>query len=176
MDKENGTYESAVMRVIIQPLVEEELELFDTYNAMPHTYSEEFQKKLRKTFRKDRARRMMQKAGVWCRRIAVCLMAAATITLLSCAAIRPLREKIADAILTWYYEYVTVVFEKKEDIAVIKELIYIPEGYVPADTYAMDETVIRYFTDPDGAILKFSRMRHTGEAIHYDHENFTIEK
>ena len=176
MDNENVTYESAVMRVIIQPLVEEELDLFDTYNSIPHTYSDKFQKKLRRIFRKDRARRILWRTGVVCRRIAVCLMVAAAITLISCAAIKPLREKIADAILTWYDEYVAVVFMKDDNTAIMKELTYIPESYVLAETYEMDETFIQFFVDPNGMKLKFSCMRHMGDAVLYDHEHFLLEE
>lgn len=53
-NKADSSFEAAAMRIIIQPLIDEELEMFDTYNAIPHEYSPEFQAKLKKLLNRYR--------------------------------------------------------------------------------------------------------------------------
>ena len=38
----DSSFEAAAMRIIIQPLIDEELKAFDAYNAIPHEYSLNF--------------------------------------------------------------------------------------------------------------------------------------
>lgn len=130
---QNKIYDNAAMRIILQPLIEEELLAFDEYNLIPHNYSKDFTKRVYKVFRNDRIKRRCKTIAEWTRRVAVCLMVFITLILVACASIKPIREKIADAFVTWYEKRNEIVFEYIEEEAVMMLPTYVPEGFV--ETY-----------------------------------------
>ena len=172
---ETPSYEAAAMRVVIQPLLDEELSYFDECNAIPHTYSQAFQDKLQKLFLRDHIRRGLQQTSIFCKRAVICFMIASSIMLLSCAAIKPLRERMTEVLLSWYEEYVSVDFQEDSESIIPRLLTYVPEGYtVSSDLHLDGYRIIRYMNDSGNTIL-FTRRPCTENEIFLDHEHHTVE-
>lgn len=173
--EEINSYNNAAMRIILQPLVEEELQRFDEYNKRPHEYSAEFERRVRKLFRNVEIRDAARVAAVWGRRIAACVMVAATVVLASCAVIKPLREKIAGAIVEWFEEYVAVYFEDDSTDPLMREPRYVPEGYTVVSDVALDDyRAIRYANEA-GALITFICEPQDNDAMIFDHEHNELE-
>lgn len=175
--EEINSYNDAAMRIILQPLVEDELKRFDEYNKRPHEYSEEFQRKVRKLFRNAEMRDAARVAAVWGRRIAACVMIIATVVLASCAVIKPLREKIAGAIVEWFEEYVAVYFEDDSIDPLMREPRYVPEGYAVVSDVALDDYRAIRYANEEGELITFICEPHDNEdAVYFDSELHEIEK
>ncbi|MBE6568819.1 MAG: DUF4367 domain-containing protein [Ruminococcaceae bacterium] len=170
----DSAYEAAAMRMVIQPLVEEDLALFDRYNTVPHTYSGHFRKRLRYLFRRNRTVQYGRTAAKWGRRAAVCFAAVIVAGMTACAAIRPLRENVTEAIVSLYTHYVGIRFETDGTAAIPKKPVYLPEGYeriLETDTggyytacYRKGALLLEFLRYPDGM----------GEVV-YDNLNHAIE-
>ncbi len=174
--EQEDSYEFAAMRVIIQPLIDERLSQIDEYNAIPHEYSEESMKRIRGIFRRQRLWEHAKVGMIWSRRIAVCFMILITLTFVACASIEPLREKIANAFLTWYDEYVAISFENVSEEVVLKDITYIPEGYVLIENHELDGHRIAIYEDNVGKRFEFIRQPNYDETDQtlYDSEYYTM--
>lgn len=175
--EQEDSYEFAAMRVMIQPLIDERLAQIDEYNARPHEYSEESMQRIRGIFRRQRMRDHAKIAILWSKRVAVCFMILITLTFVACATIEPLREKIANAFLTWYDEYVDVTFEKSSDEVILKDLTYIPEGCILIDNQELNGHKITLYEDKNGNYLDFSRIPYYTENTteSYDSEYYKMQ-
>ena len=175
-NKADSSFEAAAMRIIIQPLIDEELKAFDTYNAIPHEYSPEFQIKFQKLLNKHRIINFSRSAGLWCKRVAVCLMLIVTVAFVSCAAIEPLREKIADAFITWYSEYVEVYFSPEDTgTSEMKKIISVPEGYTLLHEVEENGYYTARYMNDSNELLTYTITPHKQKETAYDIENHTIE-
>lgn len=165
-----NSYDDATMRIILQPLIEDELRRFDEYNKQPHEYSAEFIQRIRSLFRNAEIRSTICVAAIWGRRAIVCIMVVASVVLASCALIKPLREKIAGAIVEWYEEYVAIYFEDDSAHNKMREPHYIPEGYETVSDFALEDyRAIRYVNEA-GAIITFNCELNAGNLTHFDQE------
>lgn len=172
----DSSFEAAAMRIIIQPLIDEELEAFDAYNAIPHEYSPEFQAKFKKLLNRYRFISFSRSAELWCKRVAVCLMLIVTVTFVSCAAIEPLREKIADAFITWYSEYVEVYFSPTDSgITEMQKIISVPEGYTLLHEVAENGYYTARYMNDFNELLTYTITPHSPQETAYDIEHHTIE-
>lgn len=175
-NKADSSFEAAAMRIIIQPLIDEELEAFDAYNAIPHEYSPEFQAKLKKLLNRYRFISFSRSAGLWCKRVAVCLMLIVTVTFVSCAAIEPLREKIADAFITWYSEYVEVYFSPADsETTEMQKIISVPEGYTLLHEVEENGYYTARYMNASNELLTYTISPHKQKETAYDIEHHTIE-
>ena len=173
--EEINSYNDAAMRIILQPLVENELKRFDEYNKRSHEYSAELKRKVQKLFRNAEIRDTARVAAVWGRRLAACVMIAATLVLASCAVIKPLREKIAGAIVEWFEEYVAVYFEDESTSPLMREPRYIPDGYAVVSDVALDDyRAIRYANEA-GEIITFNCELNSENLTHFDQEWHEVE-
>lgn len=172
----DSSFEAAAMRIIIQPLIDEELKAFDAYNAIPHEYSPEFQAKLKKLLNRYRFINFSRSAGLWCKRAAVCLMLLITVTFVSCAAIEPLREKIADAFITWYSEYVEVYFSPADsETTEMQKIISVPEGYTLLHEVEENGYYTARYMNASNELLTYTITPHSPKETAYDIEHHTIE-
>lgn len=175
MNKSGDSYDSALMRVLVQPLLDEDLARFDAYNQNPHAYSERFCKKISKIFRKERILSYGKVSLVWMKRAAIYAMVAILILLASCVTIKPLREKIANAFVEWYSEYVAVSMESKSLHSVMQIPTYVPPNYyVIEDMELNGHRMIRY-SDDEGNLITFTRVPSESTEL-YDYEHHTIEE
>ncbi len=158
MEKYDVSYHNAMMRVIVQPLVEEELQLFDRYNTIPGEYAEKTRKRIESSIRKYDTRAVY--ASVWkvVKRGLVCAMVGLMVVFCSCAAIPSLREKIINAVVEWYDEYIVVHFEDTAPVAQpYRELGYIPDGFISIYEDEWEGFLTRIYTSEQGATITFMR-------------------
>ncbi len=172
------SYEFAAMRVMIQPLIDERLAQIAEYNAKPHEYSAESMKRIRGIFRRQRMWEHGKAAILWGKRVVVCFVILIALTFVACTTIEPLREKIANAFLTWYHEYVDVTFEKTSEEVILKDLTYLPEGCRLMDNQELNGHKITLYEDKNGNDLDFSRRPndiYTTNNTSYDSEYYSIQ-
>lgn len=176
--KYDESLEEAAMRIIVQPLLEEQLTEFEDLSEKSQIFSERLERNLARVFRRDILRQRIKTAALWGRRVAVCLMVVLTFALVACAAVEPLREKLANAFLTWYEECVDIKFEIDEtEEATIKVLTKAPEGYELIDTYDENGFLDMVYQNADGNLLFFSRSPyHDNVSIKHSEEYRFVEK
>ncbi len=157
--KRDELYDQAAMRVILQPLVEEELAEFDAYNQIPHEYSAKFMDRLRGIFRRDSIKRGVRKTLLYARKVFVCVSVAFVLLLAACSAVKPIRDRVADAFVTWYEKYAGISYTVGETISSLKQPTVIPEGYVETERYEDEDEMFLYivYTNDEGNRLIFER-------------------
>lgn len=175
MNMLNDSYDSAVMRVLVQPLLDEDLARFDEYNKIPHECSLSFNKKIKLLFKRKKLVSCGRVSLIWGKRVAVCAMVGVMLVLASCAAIKPLREKIVNAVVEWYSEYVVVCFESGTVEPIMKKLTYIPEKYVVAQESILDDYSFIRYVDDNGNLITFTCEPSNGASGLYDNERHNIE-
>lgn len=177
MEKTNDSYDAAVMRVLVQPLLDEDLDRFDEYNEIPYEYSETFNKKINRLFRREELRSYGRISWVWAKRAAICAMVGIMLTLASCAAVKPLREKIANAVVEWYTEYVAVYFEDETSEPILRRPTYIPGGYSLIQENSLDDYIfIRYADSNSDDIISFTCENNGDTSTLYDNERHSMEQ
>ena len=140
-------------------------------NALEHTYSLSFQTRLSGLLRADAVRRRKAMR----RRVLLCAMAGLFV---SCTAVRPAYEYMANAVLRHTEKYVQIRFYPEEDGEEVPcTLHYVPEGYTL--TYSYDSAV-RYdleYEDEDGLYLSFTRdlIRANLTPSNLDNEHHTFK-
>lgn len=140
-------------------------------NALEHTYSLSFQTRLSGLLRADAVRRRKAMR----RRVLLCAMAGLFV---SCTAVRPAYEYMANAVLRHTEKYVQIRFYPDEDGEEVPcTLHYVPEGYTL--TYSYDSAV-RYdleYEDEDGLYLSFTRdlIRANLTPSNLDNEHHTFK-
>ena len=121
-------------------------------NAVEHTYSPEFQARLAALLHREaEIRRSAMR-----RRVLVCALAG---LLVSCAAVRPAYEYMANAVLRHTEKYVQIRFYPEEDGEEVPcTLHYVPEGYTLTDSRENGKILSQYYADTDGNLLYFLRQ------------------
>lgn len=156
--KAESMYDKAAMRVILQPLIDEELAEFDEWNKIPHEYSQEFHGRFKQIMLRDKFMRGCRTAAVWARKIAVCFAVVITLALVACTAIEPIRERVADAFVTWYEKYNDIVFEMTDKVGIPMQPTYIPEGYYEAYRDETDTDLILMYENDEMLCYAFTRF------------------
>lgn len=175
MNKPEDSYDSAIMRVLVQPLLDEDIARFDEYNKIPHEFSETFERKIKRVFQREKVMSYGRASLIWMRRVAICAMVGAMILLVSCAAVRPLREKIVNAVVEWYTEYVAVYFESNTSDPMLKRLTYVPEKYIIVQDICFEDYAFIRYEDDNGNLITFT-CKPTGEDVTlYDQERHSVE-
>lgn len=152
--------EEAAMRIIVQPLLDEQIKKFDELNH-PQEFSEGLERELEKIFRRDAVRRGLKTAALWCKRVAVCLVIILALAFVACASIKPIREKVANAFLTWYETSIDVKFEMDETKkSAAKILTEPPRGF---ELITMDDELghlTMIYEDADDHYFHFRRGKY----------------
>ena len=150
-------YDRASMRVILQPLIAKELADFERANEIPHEFSREFQEKMQSLCRRERWRRRLRRSWRTCRRIAACVLLLAVMALAACAAVKPLRDMIAGAFISWYEKFSRIEFRAEEADAAPKEPTYLPIGFTEVSREESDHYLSTVYTSVDGKYIFFER-------------------
>lgn len=175
--KVDSLYDKALMQIVIQPLVDIELAEFNKYNNIPHEYSDEFKKRLKKVFLREKIKHACKTVTVWGRRVAVCFIIVAMLALVACATIEPLREKIANAFVTWYEKYSIVSYEQTNIVTEFKLPTNIPNGFNVIYRNENDTSCIIIYENSE-----MNRFVYTGDKINdnvnwlVDNEGVTMEE
>ncbi len=175
--RKDELYTKAAMRVILQPLIEEELAEFDEYNKIPHEYSDEFMRRINKIFRQDRLRRGIKKSMVYLKKAVVCFSILLMLTLVACTAIKPLRDKVANAFVTWHEKYAAISYEVEEDEVKLKQPTVIPEGYTETERYEYDgnsDLLIVYMNNDDKRIIFDRSKNRENKELYVDREHVNM--
>lgn len=136
-----------------------------------HAYSPAFQARLSALLEREEAKKRKSTR----RRVLVCALAG---LLVSCTAVRPAYEYMANAVLRHTEKYVQIRFYPDEDGEEVPcTLHYVPEGYTL--TYSYDSAV-RYdleYEDEDGLYLSFTRdlIRANLTPSNLDNEHHTFK-
>lgn len=175
--KYDESLEEAAMRIIVQPLLDEQLAEFEELNQ-PRVFSERLERELEKIFRRDAMRQRLKTAALWGKRVAVCLMIVLTLALVACAAIEPLREKVANAFLTWYDEYIDVKFEMDEtNKSIAKVLTEPPQGFDLISVSDELNQLTMFYEDAEGHGFVFKRGEYFDNwRIRYDYLNVNFDE
>lgn len=152
-------YDRASMRVILQPLIAKELADFERANEIPHEFSREFQEKMQSLCRRERWRRRLRRSCRTCRRIAACVLLLAVMALAACAAVKPLRDMIAGAFISWYEKFSRIEFRAEEADVAPKEPTYLPIGFTEVSREESDHYLSIVYTSKDGGFIFFERMQ-----------------
>ncbi len=175
--RKDKIYDKAAMRVILQPLIEEELAEFDEYNKIPHEYSDEFMQRINRVFRQDRLNRGLKKSFVYLKKAVVCFSILLMLTLVACTAIKPLRDKVANAFVTWYEKYAAISYEVEESEVKLKQPTVIPEGYTETERYEVDWDADLYivYTNNDDKRIIFDRSKNReNKELYVDREHVNM--
>jgi len=176
-DEEN-TLLNASMRIILQPLVEEIDDVIEASTDADQELPDELKKRISKVLFGHKLNNFRKYALVIGKRVAVFLMILTTLLTVACASIKPLRENIFNAIITWYDEYFTFAFNNEEESPVNTTEIadekfeYLPAGY--AITSDMSAGKYREVLIENGeTLISYWRKPHTGKS-HMIDSNFIV--
>ncbi len=123
---------NASMRIIAQPLLDECDRFVDECEKDDVIVPDSLPKKIHRTIIKEKITRIRSTAFAVGKRAAVAVVIFAAVFMAACASIKPLRENIFNAIVTWCEEYFTFAFDEKTDgnaEAKVVKFNYLPEGY-----------------------------------------------
>lgn len=121
-------------------------------NGTGHAYSPEFQARLSAMLDRDAAKARQSTR----RRVLVCALVG---LLVSCTAVRPAYEYMANAVLRHTAKYVQIRFYPEEDGEEVPcTLHYVPEGYTLTDSRENGKILSQYYADTDGNLLYFLRQ------------------
>ena len=157
--KRDNLYDKAAMRVILQPLVEDELAEFDTYNQISHEYSAEFMDRIRGVFRRDNIKRKVRRSFICVRKVLIYASVAIVLLLAACAAVKPIRDRVADAFVKWYEMYAEISYTTEDAEVELKLPTLIPDGYIEIDRLESDVNSNLYliYVNDEGKQIIFDR-------------------
>ena len=165
------------MRTAMAPLAEERERLIAAYNAIPYEYTARTMRRIRRLFRMQKVKAFGKTAAQWGKRAAVIVLVLLTLALAACVAIKPLREKLANAFLTWTEISVEVHFEKTAEETVCKFMTYVPEGYECIENKEVNGYQISTYMNDEGIYICFTRKPyHENNYTSYDNSDYTCEK
>ena len=117
-----------------------------------HAYSPAFQARLSALLEREEAKKRKSTR----RRVLVCALAG---LLVSCTAVRPAYEYMANAVLRHTEKYVQIRFYPDEEGEEVPcTLHYVPEGYTLTDSRENGKILSQYYADTDGNLLYFLRQ------------------
>lgn len=177
VDFEDSLLEAS-MRIIVQPLVDE----CDLFISECENDDIDIPKKLKKQIHnvllKERLNHIGKIIIMASKRIAVVIMILSTLLTVACASIKPLRENIFNAIITWYEEYFTFTFtEETEEITDVNNMTftYLPEGY----TITSDVSADRYrevLIENGENLITYLRRPYSEEDDYFDEHLIEIDE
>ncbi len=162
----------ASMRVILQPVVEEEEKFIEecSENLLPVPHS--LQERIRQIVFRHRMQKFAKVCGQIGRRIAVCILVLFTLMMVACVGIEPLRESIYEAIITWYDEYFRLGFVAEEKVHEVQSGLHINYATLVNDfTILSDDTTGAYrdvVVDYHGEDIYVERMPYVDKGNLYD--------
>lgn len=131
MDFEDSLLEAS-MRIIVQPLIDECDRFIGECENEDIEVPEKLKQEIHKVLVREKFSKVRNIIVMASKRIAVALMILSTLLTVACASIKPLRENVFNAIITWYEDYFTFAFEENsEEVTSVTDLTftYLPDGY-----------------------------------------------
>ena len=131
MDFEDSLLEAS-MRIIVQPLIDECDKFVSECENDEIEVPEKLKHEIHNALVREKLSRIRKIVVMASKRIAVAIMILSTLLTVACASIKPLRENVFNAIITWYEDYFTFAFaESTDEVTSVNDLIftYLPDGY-----------------------------------------------
>jgi len=131
VDFEDSLLEAS-MRIIVQPLVDECDKFISECENDDIEIPEKLKKQVHNALIKEKYHKIQKVIVIISKRIAVAIMILSTLLTVACASIKPLRENVFNAIITWYEDYFTFAFDESSDeFSIVTDMTftYLPEGY-----------------------------------------------
>lgn len=131
MDFEDSLLEAS-MRIIVQPLIEECDKFVSECENDDIEVPEKLKQEIHNALVREKLSKIRKIVVMASKRIAVAIMILSTLLTVACASIKPLRENVFNAIITWYEDYFTFAFaESPEEVTSMTDLTftYLPDGY-----------------------------------------------
>lgn len=131
VDFEDSLLEAS-MRIIVQPLIEECDKFVSECENDDIEVPEKLKQEIHNALVREKLSKIRKIVVMASKRIAVAIMILSTLLTVACASIKPLRENVFNAIITWYEDYFTFAFaESPEEVTSMTDLTftYLPDGY-----------------------------------------------
>lgn len=131
MDFEDSLLEAS-MRIIVQPLIDECDKFISECENDEIEVPEKMKQEIHSVLVKEKISKIRKIIIMASKRIAVAIMILSTLLTVACASIKPLRENVFNAVITWYEDYFTFAFdERPEEVTSVNDLTftYLPDGY-----------------------------------------------
>lgn len=136
MNKSSADFDDSLleasMRIIVQPLIDECDKFISECENDEMEVPEQLKKEIHNALVREKLSRIRKIAVMASKRIAVAVMILSTLLTVACASIKPLRENVFHAIITWYEDYFAFAFnESQEAVTSVNDLTftYLPDGY-----------------------------------------------
>ena len=167
-----GVFEALFRQAVIDNF-NEELDSLPTGEALAKlfTFSPAHELRMKKLFERDERREKIRAVVMWSRRVAVVIIAAATILLGAMMLSPQVRAAVAQTLTEWYENFARFTSNAPEAEKTSLEPVYIPEGFIVAarDDIPMITTIV-YLNEDDGAVVTFQSFRAQG-AVAVDNED-----
>lgn len=171
-----GTEFEILLRLAAAKSLEKEMELFDELEVPEEPVSNRAKKRFYRALRKETLRDSVALIAI--KRIAIACMAVITIGFGVCMSIQPVRAAFWNAIVTWYEDYVAVLFEPEEEMpTTIEEQItpVVPDGWVLELSYANERDVMYNIIGGSGEVVIYQQMVYSNIENWFDDENCVLE-
>lgn len=169
-----------LMKLAVNKCMEDEIALFDSLDVSEVTVSDKTRRKVTMTIRRQSIRN-----SAWLqmtKRVAVACLVFVTVFFASAMCIQPVRAAFWNAIVTWYEEYIGIVFEREDEIeypTTIEERI-LPESLldgwtieVLVESIASNEYML---SGPSNEIVFYSQDIVDEAEMWYDNTDCVVNK
>ena len=171
-----GTEFEILLRLAAAKSIEKDMKLFDELEVPEEPVSNSAKKRFYRALRKETLRDSVALIAI--KRIAIACMAVITIGFGVCMTIQPVRAAFWNAIVTWYEDYVAVLFEPEEEMpTTIEEQItpVVPDGWICEVIKSNDINYSCILLGPSGEQVFYSQNVYSGEDEWFDDNNCAIE-
>lgn len=169
-----------LMKLAVNKCMEDEIALFDSLDVSEVTVSDKTRRKVTMTLRRQSIRN-----SAWLqmtKRVVVACLVFVTVFFASAMCIQPVRAAFWNAIVTWYEEYIGIVFEKGEEIeypTTIEERI-LPESLPDEwEIEVLVESIVRneyMLSGPSNEIVLYSQNIVDEAEMWYDNTDCEVNE
>ena len=182
MNKSNVNFEDSLfeasMRIIVQPLIDECDKYVSECENDDIKIPNKLKHRIHNVLLKERYSRIGKTVLSVSKRVVVAIMILSTLLMVACASIKPLRENIYNAIITWYDEYFSFAFsDKSEEINGLSEetFNYLPNGYVITSDISVGE-YREVLIENGEKMITFLRRPYSKEDDYFDEHLIKVDE
>lgn len=164
-----------LLRVAVAKSIENEIEAFDKLETTEEHVSTRSRRRFYRALRRETLKDSATLIAI--KRVAVACMAVITIGFGVCMTIQPVRVAFWNAIVTWYEDYVAVLFEPEEEMpTTIEEQItpVVPDGWICEVIKSNEINYSCLLIGPNGEQVFYSQSVYSGGEERFD-DNCIIE-
>jgi hypothetical protein len=164
----------AMLQTACEEIMEERIAEWDAMNTGEHTFSPEFERKMKKLFRSQTRKLRMKKARKALSRAAIVILVVMAIGFTFTMSVEAVRVQFFNSIREFREEYIGFSFRNRveQPSGEVLRPTYLPEGYVESDIQAMESGArITYVNDDESRIYLTQRIMQEGMEVRIDGEN-----